>query len=83
MKYQLDIRHKGDILELRDSDVPFPEVLPGEQIYVEVGNRDMEEDYGDWWIVRKRRHLFYAERKELSVLILDCEPDLDKGVPNI
>lgn len=79
MKYSIEIYHQGEIIEQRESDAPFPEPLPGEQIYVEAGNPGITEDYGLWWIVRKRRHLFFSEEKQLFTLMLDCEPDPAKG----
>lgn len=83
MMYFFEILHHGKLIEQRHSDVPFPDVQPGEQIYVEAGDLDISEDHGVWWIVRKRRHLFYSDRQQKHVVMLHCEPDPDKGAPNV
>lgn len=83
MKYILEIYHEGECIEQRHSDTPFPEPLPGEQLYIEFDNPSYSEEHGLWWVVRKRRRLLFAEALGLCTLMLHCEPDPDKGEPGV
>ncbi len=84
MKYVLEIYHKGDCIEQRESDAPFwPEPLPGEQIYIEFGNPSYHEEHGLWWRVLARQHLLFSTKQPRRTLQLHCEPDIEKGHPKV
>jgi hypothetical protein len=81
MKYVLEIYHQGECIEQRVRSTPHPEPLPGEQIYIDFANRSYSEEYGNWWVIRSRRHLLFSEQVGRQTLMLHCEPDLRKGAP--
>ncbi len=84
MKYVLEIYHKGECIEQRESEVPFwPEPLPGEQIYVEFQNPSYSDEHGFWWTVLKRRHLLFGKGATRRTLALHCTPDIHKGDPKV
>ena len=78
-KHMLTIYHRGEVIEQRESDTPFPNILVGEQLHIEFVNPHYNEEHGMWWIVRKRAHLITSDRIGLHALHLHCEPDPDKG----
>ncbi|MBV9924107.1 MAG: hypothetical protein JOZ96_03635 [Acidobacteria bacterium] len=79
MKYILEVYHRGDCLEHRESQEPFIPPDAGERIYVEFENRNISDEYGHWWIVRERKHLFFDHSLKMQTLMLYCEPDPKNG----
>jgi hypothetical protein len=79
MKYILEIYHQGDCIEHREQEnILIPPAI-NEQIYIEFENPHYSEEHGNWWIVKKRRHLMFSIKCQIQTLMLDCEPDPQKG----
>ena len=77
MKYILEIYYQGDCIEHREQEDVFLAPTVGEQIHVQFQNPNYSEEYGNWWVVKRRRHLLFSG--ELQTLMLDCELDPKKG----
>ena len=77
MKYILEIYYQGECIEQREYEELFLAPTEGEQIHVEFQNPHYSEEHGQWWVVKKRRHLLFSGK--LQTLMLDCEPDAAKG----
>ena len=77
MKYILEIYYQGECLEHREQTDPYVPPSVGEQVYLEFDNPNVSDEHGHWWIVRRRRHLLFST--QMQTLMLDCEPDPDKG----
>jgi hypothetical protein len=81
VKYILEIYYQGECIERREQEDAFIPPATGEQIYVEFQNPSYPEEYGNCWIVKKRRHLMFASslKTQMQTLMLYCEPDPEKG----
>jgi hypothetical protein len=73
MKYVLEFYYLGDCIERREQDQPFPSPVSGDQLYIEFDNPSYLEEYGSWWTVKRRSHLFFNQ--PLYTLMLHCEPN--------
>jgi hypothetical protein len=72
--YILEIYYKGDRIEQRHRSDPFMTPAVGEKIHLSFQNTAYSDEYGNWWIVRGRRHLFHSATPHIQTLMLDCEP---------
>jgi hypothetical protein len=78
-KYTLEIYHKGDCIERRIDNQPTVSPLPGETMYLEFENSNVSKSEGNWWLVKRRRHLKFGPKSDLETLMLDCVPDPKGG----
>lgn len=79
MKYVLEICHEGECIERREQDRPFPNLLPGDQMYIEFENSSYSDEHGFWWTVKNRSHLLFSESATRYTLQVHCEPNPSKG----
>lgn len=79
MKYILEIYHEGDCIEQREKDEPFMAPAPGEQISLSFQNTNYSDEHGNWWLVKKRKFLYFGADTEIQTMMLYCVPDPAKG----
>jgi len=79
MKYILEIYYEGECMEQRENEKPFMSSLPGEQIHLSFQNTNYSDEHGNWWIVKKRKFLYFGDGTEIQTMMLYCEPDPAKG----
>jgi len=78
-EYVFEIYYQGECIEQQIYTSPVIPPLPGEQIYVVFQNSNYSKEYGNWWIVKKRRHLKFNESVNIETLMLTCVPDTNQG----
>lgn len=79
MKYILEIYHKEECIEQRNMEDMLFRPNAGEQIYIDFENRFYSDEYGNWWIVKKVKHLIFSNDLGINMLQLFCEPDPHEG----
>ena len=77
MKYMLEVFHNGDCIDRKEFHKAANLPEKGEQIYVSFENKELY--YGSWWVVRKRKFLFFMQEENSQTVQLFCEPDPDQG----
>ncbi len=78
-EYILEIYYQGECIEQQIYTSPIIPPLPGEQIYIIFENKNYSEEHGNWWLVKKRRHLKFNESINIETLMLTCVPDINRG----
>ncbi|NNN70892.1 MULTISPECIES: helix-turn-helix domain-containing protein [unclassified Vibrio] len=78
-EYILEIYFEGECIEQQSYFDPIIPPLPGEQFYISFENSNYSEEYGNWWVVQKRKHLKFNESINIETLMLYCIPDPKKG----
>lgn len=78
-EYILEIYYEGECIEQQIYASPIIAPLPGEQIYIIFKNKNYSNEYGNWWLVKKRRHIKLGESANVESLMLTCVPDLLGG----
>jgi hypothetical protein len=79
MTYILEIYYQGDCIDQKHQNEVGIAPLKGEQIHIDFNNPSYSEEHGNWWIVKKRKHLLFAVPGGAQTLQLFCEPDPKKG----
>jgi hypothetical protein len=80
MTYILEIYYQGDCIEHREQPAAFMAPNIGEQIHITFENQNISDAYGNWWVVRKKKYLFFGVSTKMQTLQLFCEPDPNGGV---
>ena len=78
-EYILEVYFEGDCIEQQTYAEPIIPPLPGEQFYIIFQNKNYSENYGNCWIVEKRKHLKFNQSINIETLMLDCKPDPNRG----
>lgn len=79
MKYILEIFYEGECIEQRELKGMMNRPLPGEQMHIEFQNPSYSDEHGNWWIIRKVKHLVFSEDLGINTIQLFCEPDPTRG----
>jgi hypothetical protein len=69
----------GSLIESREYTQCETVPQKGERLYIEFNNIAFNKEYGFWWIVTERKHLFFSKRTGRYTLQLHCKPDPQKG----
>lgn len=81
MKYIVEFYYQGEVIERREYDEAFIEPLQGDIVNIQFSNPSYNE-YGNWWIVKERRIIFFSiETPNLrQTLMLNIVPDSRHGI---
>jgi transcriptional regulator with XRE-family HTH domain len=79
-EYILEVYFEGECIEQQSYFSPIIPPLPGEQFYILFKNSNYSNEYGNWWLVKKRKHLKFNESVNTETLMLECVPDPQKGL---
>ena len=79
-EYILEIYYEGECIEQQSYFDPIIPPLPGEQFYISFENTNYSKEHGNWWLVKKRKHLKFNESINIETLMLYCIPDPDQGI---
>lgn len=78
-EYILEVYFEGECIEQQRYFDPIIPPLPGEKFYIIFENKNYSDEYGNWWIVNRRKHLKFNEEINIEILMLECTPDPQKG----
>ncbi|HIF9162570.1 TPA: hypothetical protein ACX6PK_003442 [Photobacterium damselae] len=74
-EFVLEIYYQGECLEQREFKQAGYQPNKGDEIYLTFDNDNYSRDYGNWWVVKKRKFFLPTPTEnEMEMLQLFCEP---------